>query len=282
MRILSLFLLVVTFAPLSNAQEERQYYNKEAIPVEDKEHAHYYRELEKQENQWVFTDYYLSGEKKTTGIITDLDKEVYDGPFTSYYKNGAIESTGEFDKGAPIGRFHYFYENGQKKKEVQYLSDEEGRTLQAWNTTGDSLLQAGTGVLEYETDSLLIFEQFQDYKLELSRFTNKSDGSIIYGLTHKKATPLVGFENYLLKHIYKKIKYPREARRKKIEGEVLIEFIVNEDGTLSNYRVIQGVGGGCTEAALEALKNAGKWNPALVNDKSVRTQFVIPIKFSLS
>src|SRR4051812_11835567 len=49
-------------------------------------------------------------------------------------------------------------------------------------------------------------------------------------------------------------KYPEEARKNKIEGKVVIQFIINEDGTCSDFEVIKGIGYGCDEAAVEAFK----------------------------
>jgi protein TonB len=64
--------------------------------------------------------------------------------------------------------------------------------------------------------------------------------------------------------------YPKEARENKIEGKVTIQFIINADGTPSDFKVIQGIGYGCDEAAVEAFKKMPKWKPATVNGQPVR------------
>jgi periplasmic protein TonB len=66
--------------------------------------------------------------------------------------------------------------------------------------------------------------------------------------------------------------YPKEARKNKIEGKVMIQFIINEDGTPSDFKVVKGIGYGCDEAALEAFKKMPKWTPATVNGKPVKFQ----------
>lgn len=65
--------------------------------------------------------------------------------------------------------------------------------------------------------------------------------------------------------------YPKEARDNKIEGKVVIQFIIHEDGMPNDFKVLQGIGYGCDEAAVEAFKKMPKWKPALVNG--------IPVKF---
>ena len=64
--------------------------------------------------------------------------------------------------------------------------------------------------------------------------------------------------------------YPKEARDNKIEGKVIVQFIINEDGTPSDFVVIQGIGYGCDEAAIEAFKKMPKWKPAKVNGQPVK------------
>jgi periplasmic protein TonB len=66
--------------------------------------------------------------------------------------------------------------------------------------------------------------------------------------------------------------YPEEARKNKIEGKVVVEFIIHEDGTPSDFNVVEGIGYGCDEAAVEAFKKMPKWNPGLVNGKPVKVR----------
>ncbi len=66
--------------------------------------------------------------------------------------------------------------------------------------------------------------------------------------------------------------YPKEARENKIEGKVMIQFVIDEDGTPSDFKVVKGIGYGCDEAALEAFKKMPKWKPATVNGKPVKFQ----------
>jgi protein TonB len=67
-------------------------------------------------------------------------------------------------------------------------------------------------------------------------------------------------------------KYPQEARKNNIEGKVVVQFIINEDGTCSDFEVIAGIGYGCDEAAVEAFKKMPKWKPGLVNGKPVKVR----------
>lgn len=76
-------------------------------------------------------------------------------------------------------------------------------------------------------------------------------------------------------------KYPEEARKNKIEGKVVVQFIINEDGTCSNFEVIKGIGYGCDEAAVEAFKKMPKWIPGQVNGKPVKVRSQMAYNYKL-
>lgn len=75
--------------------------------------------------------------------------------------------------------------------------------------------------------------------------------------------------------------YPKEARQNKIEGKVVVQFIINEDGTCSDFEVVKGIGYGCDEAAVEAFKKMPKWKPGLVNGKPVKVRLQMAYNYKL-
>ncbi|MBQ2386318.1 MAG: energy transducer TonB [Bacteroidales bacterium] len=82
-------------------------------------------------------------------------------------------------------------------------------------------------------------------------------------------------------YIVKNLKYPEAAKEKGIEGRVFVSFIIEKDGSISNVKILRGIGGGCEEAAVEMIKNMPKWKPGTQRGKPVRVQFNLPIKFEL-
>jgi len=83
-----------------------------------------------------------------------------------------------------------------------------------------------------------------------------------------------------LAELQRKISYPDMARRAGIEGKVVVQFIVNEDGTVEDPRVIRGIGGGCDEEALRAVSEA-KFKPGRQRGEAVRVQYSLPVVFRL-
>ena len=76
------------------------------------------------------------------------------------------------------------------------------------------------------------------------------------------------------------ITYPRFARSSGVEGSVFLRFIVNTDGSVSDAVVVRGIGGGCDEAALEAIRGA-RFTPGLQRGRPVRVRFALPVTFRL-
>lgn len=80
--------------------------------------------------------------------------------------------------------------------------------------------------------------------------------------------------------LQRKINYPEMARKAGIEGKVIIQFIVNEEGEVENPRVIRGIGGGADEEALRVVKEA-EFIPGRQRGRPVRVQYSLPITFRL-
>lgn len=97
----------------------------------------------------------------------------------------------------------------------------------------------------------------------------------------QQAVPAKGWDDYL-NSLLRTIKYPADAKRKELAGEVYIEFIVETDGTLSNSRVVSGVGKELDNEALAAIISSPEtWVPAKQNNQSVKQTLILPIVFIL-
>lgn len=86
----------------------------------------------------------------------------------------------------------------------------------------------------------------------------------------------------LLKFLGANVKYPPIAKEAGITGTVLISFLIEKDGSISNIKVIHSIGGGCNEEAIRVVSMMPKWIPAKQKGKPIRTQFQIPLFFALS
>jgi len=84
------------------------------------------------------------------------------------------------------------------------------------------------------------------------------------------------------RYLSENISYPLEARQKNIQGKVFVTFIVERDGSLTDIKVLRGIGSGADEEAIRILKASPKWIPGIQNGQIIRQQFTVPISFILS
>ncbi len=86
----------------------------------------------------------------------------------------------------------------------------------------------------------------------------------------------------LLMFIYNNIKYPEEAREQGKEGTVVVNFVVDKDGSVILPEIVRSVGYGCDEAVLEIVAQMPKWVPGKKEGEIVKTEFNLPVKFKLA
>jgi TonB family protein len=84
--------------------------------------------------------------------------------------------------------------------------------------------------------------------------------------------------NYYINEI---LKYPESAQTSGIQGTVKIDFVIEEDGNVSNIRINNSVGGGCDQEAIRILQTI-RWQPAIKDEKQVRCSSIFEVTFLLS
>ncbi len=77
------------------------------------------------------------------------------------------------------------------------------------------------------------------------------------------------------------LQYPAAATENKVEGQVPIEFMVEEDGSLSNFAIKKPLGFGCDKEAIRLIKEGPKWNPATENGKAISKKVAVTVNFKL-
>jgi len=83
-----------------------------------------------------------------------------------------------------------------------------------------------------------------------------------------------------LSSFYKKVKYPKKARRKGVSGRVYLQLIVDKNGDVQNPKVIRGIGSGCDDAAIDAIKKVS-FTPGKLNGEIVKVKYSLPVTFKI-
>jgi len=90
-----------------------------------------------------------------------------------------------------------------------------------------------------------------------------------------------GGDEARIKYLQANIKYPEEAKELGTQGKVFVTFVVEVDGSITDVKVLRGIGAGCDEEAIRVVKSMPKWIPGKQRGVPVRVQFNLPIKFTL-
>jgi len=85
----------------------------------------------------------------------------------------------------------------------------------------------------------------------------------------------------LMKYLQRNLKYPMSAQNQKIQGKVVVEFIVNTDGSLTDVKVVKSLYAACDREVLRVMRMMPRWTAGIQNDQPCRTKVCIPVVFKL-
>ena len=91
-----------------------------------------------------------------------------------------------------------------------------------------------------------------------------------------------GGEIACMKFLLENVKYPRYARKHKIEGKVVLRFIIEKDGSISNVEILRSVASCLDKEAMRVVRLMPKWRPGIQNGIIVRAKCNMPIAFVLN
>lgn len=108
-----------------------------------------------------------------------------------------------------------------------------------------------------------------------------SDKEKVYQVVEQQPS-FPGGREELFKYLAYNVKYPIDAAENKIEGRVLVTFVVEHDGSISNVNVANSVYPSLDKESIRVVSGMPKWIPGKANGKTVRVKYTIPITFRLN
>jgi protein TonB len=107
-----------------------------------------------------------------------------------------------------------------------------------------------------------------------------SKNDLIFSVVEKQPEfpgGFVAFGQFLSRNI----RYPAEDRKNGIQGKVIVQFVVERDGSLSDIRALRGPSKTEMDESVRVLSMSPKWVPGMQNGKPVRVKYTVPINFTL-
>ena len=82
-------------------------------------------------------------------------------------------------------------------------------------------------------------------------------------------------------YLYQNIKYPADAQDRGVQGTVIVQFIINKDGSISESKILKSVDPALDAEALRVVNGMPKWSPGKMAGKYVRVRYSMPIMFRM-
>jgi len=140
---------------------------------------------------------------------------------------------------------------------------------------------------DVEVDTDLTFDDIEDHKgieeYYVTRVEVQEEVHVeleIFTIVEEQPS-FPGGEAALMEYLAKNISYPPMAKESGIQGTVFVTFVVEPDGSVTNVKIMRGIGGGCDEEAVRVVRNMPRWKAGRQRGKPVRVQFNLPIRFIL-
>lgn len=108
----------------------------------------------------------------------------------------------------------------------------------------------------------------------------KNDQTVNMAMVEQKAT-FPGGDAALYKWLSTQINYPADAAEAGITGRVIVSFVIEKDGSISNARVVRSIHPSLDAEAIRIVKTMPKWIPGKNNGQTVRVEYTLPISFKL-
>ncbi|WP_295794391.1 energy transducer TonB [Mucilaginibacter sp.] len=313
--LIALFLSAICFA-----QRQNVYFLKNnGRYVDARDSADYLRIVREPDSASVLYnvfEFYLNNKPKLVGKSTKIDPPRYEGQCITFYQNGNKNSISNYKNGNPNGTEFLFYPNGKVYLVKEYPDNAayspivDNFSIKAnYDSLGTALAENGSGYCKlYDNAFKYIAEEGSiknekregvwkgNFENEKTTFTETyangelvsgtakfADGqSTTYAKTRSVQPQFNGGISAFSAYLGNNIQYPDYERGNDIQGVVIVEFVVEKDGKISDIKVNKHVSDGLDKEAVRVIKKSPKWIPATVFARPVRVRYRVPVNFALT
>ena len=233
-----------------------------------------------------FENYYLNGNLKDSGSFQNKKRQ---GTYKSWYEDGALNSIRHYDNGIMVDTGKIFFNDGKLMN--LSVTDKEGNGFRTEyyadggvHLTGPLAagVKNGTWTIKRPDGTNLMQVDFnRDSVTQAICFaedgTTRLEGPCVYEKFALFPGGTEGWRSYLMRNL----KYPKLAMQQEIQGTVMLEFVVDLDGTVDDIKVVSSSHELLTNEALRLMNISPKWEPAIQYNKTVKGKLRQPFFFRL-
>nr|WP_081987701.1 energy transducer TonB [Pedobacter glucosidilyticus] len=314
--LIMLLLMLIAYSTYAQEKQYTYYFKKNGKQVQEKDSADYIRTIsppDSGETHYKLVEYYKDGTLKRTGRTSSTKLARLEGEVATFYDNGQKESLKTYAENMLIGPAYEYFRNGELKSYRYFevpsgkynMAETNYKLLQMGDSTGVKFLDGkGNGVVENKSktwvdkgpykdgykDGLWIFQDLKTQIVHEEVFSKGVFQSGTYKLTDGKTgkytvretlAKFKGGDKALGDYLRSNLSYPPEDRIAKITGRVIINFIVEADGSLNSFKILKSPSETLAKEAKRVMYLCPNWEPALQRGVPTKSSFTLPILFSM-
>lgn len=266
-------------------------------------------------------EHYKNGKIKCRGTSTHAVYNVWQGAYAEFYPSGNKQAEATYADNKLTGNYYEYYPNGVLHSIKDYPdpslllnknaiggSGDDYLIKTCNDSVGKAMLTNGNGhYIAYHPGFKKIYEQGEvqngkrngqwtggnNYKDSI-KFTETYEKGLlikgesfdkhgkVYPYTVREASPeYEGGEQAFALFLSSNVTYPSEAKKNNITGRVLLQFVIERDGSLTEIKVAQAPNSELGNEGVRVLRLSPKWKPGIQYGRTVRVQYTVPLNFDL-
>jgi TonB family protein len=255
--------------------------------------THYHTMLSKKEDgSFVFRQFFPETMTLTKLITYKSDQKTMHGYNASYSDLGELRSEGNYINGLKhgiwftLGFGEGLYIEGKKEEEWK-IKNKEGQLSAIYQYKDDKkegpfIEYDSLGQIQnegiYYADT--IYSQSKAFdKLKVEQLMPMMSASNCNHLSYPEKVKCS--ERAMLEHMYKTLRYPRQALEYGVDGQAVVQFTVDVDGSIQDVNVLTGLCQSIKDEVIRVIKSFPAWSPGYTNGKPVKVTYTLPVKFTL-
>lgn len=132
----------------------------------------------------------------------------------------------------------------------------------------------------YPDGKLKRLEQYQGDSMVVGQCL-RPDGTEVPFFDFERRPEFPGGEQALMQYVSENLNYPIKARRRGVQGSVVVSFVIEKNGDVSSVEAVKKIGTGCDEEAMRVIREMPRWTPGYVDDRPVKVKYALPLRFRL-
>jgi TonB family protein len=129
--------------------------------------------------------------------------------------------------------------------------------------------------------NLIVHEFYHDLKIRSgTRMRQTNDTTKVYATLDKNAEPHGGISEFY-KFLADHVQYPEHARRSSVSGKVIFKFVIEPDGSLTNFEIVHSLFKDCDDEIIRVLRLCPNWIPGEIKGRKVRQGYTMSFNFKL-